>query len=64
MNLVEMVCGVEEMERSPCYWGNIVKGHACYCHNDKSPYRKCGKWSSGNPYTECEYYREAPIVNN
>lgn len=40
-NLVELVA--EEQTRAPCKWGNIVPGHACYCHNDawKEGPRKC-----------------------
>lgn len=61
INLVEMIAGEDEVEQSPCFWGNIVKRHACYCHSDESPYRKCGKWSHGEPYEECEYFKATPI---
>lgn len=42
MNLVEMVA--DEQHESPCQFGNIVDGHACYCHNPKSGVRKCPVW--------------------
>ena len=42
-NLVELVAG--EQGHAPCIHGNIVKGHACYCHADtpETP-RKCHIW--------------------
>lgn len=66
MNLVELVAG--NMYDSPCIHGNIVDGHACYCHadTDETP-RKChlwrrhgddpegwckGDWDKGCPYFE------------
>ena len=54
INLVELIA--EEQESCECKWGNVVLGHACYCHNDKSPYRKCPQWSIKEPYSECGYY--------
>src|SRR5687767_12730138 len=43
MNLVEMVADESEQQQAPCKWGNIVVGHACYCHNDawEDGPRKC-----------------------
>ena len=43
-NIVELVG--DEQSQSPCKWGNIVEGHACYCHNDewKEGPRKCPIW--------------------
>lgn len=43
INLVELCADAEEQQDSPCKWGNIVVGHACYCHNDswKEGPRKC-----------------------
>lgn len=43
INLVEM-CS-DEQHQSPCANGNIVDGHACYCHmqHDDAP-RKCPIW--------------------
>lgn len=43
MNLVEIA--TEESSAAPCEHGNIVNGHACYCHaqNAAAP-RKCPIW--------------------
>mgnify|MGYP007089917719 CR=1 FL=1 len=41
INLVELLD--EEQHPSPCRFGNIVDGHACYCHHDNGP-RKCPIW--------------------
>lgn len=43
INLVEM-CTANQHD-SPCRYGNIVNGHACYCHApvDETP-RKCPIW--------------------
>lgn len=43
INLVEMFADGEEQYPSPCVWGNIVRGHACYCHHEDGP-RKCHIW--------------------
>ena len=56
INLVEMVTDKEEQTQAPCKYGNIVEGHACYCHNEKAPYRKCPQWRNGEPYEECKYF--------
>ena len=42
-NLVEMIA--DEQRDAPCAHGNIVEGHACYCHADtpETP-RKCHIW--------------------
>ena len=42
-NLVEMC--FDEQKAAPCVHGNIVLGHACYCHADTpdTP-RKCHIW--------------------
>lgn len=45
-NVVELCAPDEEQSRSPCKYGNIVEGHACYCHADhweEGP-RKCPVW--------------------
>jgi hypothetical protein len=49
MNIVELAADPDEQMAAPCKWGNIVVGHACYCHND-SPLmpRKCPVWRSGD----------------
>jgi hypothetical protein len=41
MNFVELLA--EEQHQSPCKYGNIVDGHACYCHHPDSA-RKCPIW--------------------
>lgn len=43
MNLVELF--EDDQHPAPCVHGNIVKGHACYCHSpaDDAP-RKCPIW--------------------
>lgn len=43
-NLVEMAAGDDECYPAPaCRFGNIVRGHACYCHHEDGP-RKCHVW--------------------
>jgi len=42
-NVIELL---DDGEKAPCRFGNIVPGHACYCHNDQwadGP-RKCPIW--------------------
>ena len=41
MNLVEMIA--DKQHQSPCKFGNIVNGHACYCHHPDG-LRKCSVW--------------------
>ena len=50
MSLVELCADPEEHQPAPCRFGNIITGHACYCHH-KSPEapRKCPIWRAGNP---------------
>lgn len=62
LNLVESM--TEEQEQSPCKYGNIVIGHACYCHNGNSPYRKCPQWSNGEPYDDCVFFDQYNANNN
>lgn len=42
-NIVELAADQDEQKPAPCKWGNIVVGHACYCHKDdwKEGPRKC-----------------------
>jgi len=43
MNLVELID--DNQHDAPCKHGNIVDGHACYCHNeDPDTPRKCPIW--------------------
>jgi len=44
INLVEMIAEPNENQPAPCRHGNIIMGHACYCHNAEAPYRKCPIW--------------------
>ena len=43
LNLCEMMG--DDQHDAPCLYGNIVDGHACYCHSDEpeAP-RKCPIW--------------------
>lgn len=54
-NLVEIA--VDDQEPSPCKYGNIVIGHACYCDHPEA-YRKCPQWRNDEPYEDCEYFEE------
>ena len=55
MNIVEMMAADDETKPALCAFGNIVKGHACYCHhtNPEAP-RKCWIWR--NYGEEPEYW--------
>ena len=64
-NLVEMMtmgdddCAFDQ----ECVYGNRVGGHAVYCHNEDSPYRKCrfGWYSGGDtPDRDCQCFKENP----
>ena len=61
MNLVELFADEEEQKPSPCKYGNIVTGHACYCHHPKA-YRKCPQWRMQSPYKECKFYKKQKII--
>lgn len=45
-NAIELIADEDEQARSPCKFGNIIVGHACYCHADhwKDGPRKCPVW--------------------
>lgn len=44
MNLVETIS--DDQSDAPCLHGNIIPGHACYCHHPSSlAPRKCPIWS-------------------
>lgn len=49
MNLVEMIA--DEQRPAPCRFGNIVEGHACYCHHPHGP-RKCPIWRAYGEHAE------------
>ena len=58
INLVELA---EEGEQAPCKHGNIIAGHACYCHSKhKDAPRKCPIWRNGEEWTKvnCELFEE------
>ena len=51
MNLVELIADESETYQSPCKFGNIVEGHACYCHSKHSDApRKCPIWRNFGEY--------------
>ena len=52
-----------------CVYGELVEGHAVYCNNKKSPYRKCRhSWYYGREESiiekcadeDCEYFEPNP----
>lgn len=49
MNLVELIA--DEQRSAPCRFGNIVEGHACYCHHPHGP-RKCPIWRALGEHAE------------
>ena len=61
-NLVEMCFGGEDGGfDQECKYGNRVEQHAVYCHNDKSPYRKChfGWYTGGEePDNTCPCFKK------
>ena len=61
INLVEWATDENKQKPAPCSWGNIVEGHACYCHNEKAPYRKCPIWRMGYEWNRenCEFFNAA-----
>lgn len=42
-SLVELTADPEDVHPSPCWFGVIVDGHACYCHHGSGA-RKCPVW--------------------
>ena len=73
VNLVELIA--DEQHPSPCKYGNIVDGHACYCHHPDTGVRKCpiwrwhgedlaawhsnGDWDSDNWESGCKWFERA-----
>jgi len=51
-NLVELL---EEPKPSGCKFGNLVEGHAIYCHHEDGP-RKCNQFRRGDPLEDCELF--------
>ena len=43
-NLVEMFASPMKQRPGLCRFGNVVEGHACYCHHPDGKYRKCPIW--------------------
>ena len=75
-NLVEAVA--DDQKVAPCAHGNIVVGHACYCHapTDETP-RKCHIWrwhaedlkfwrkaDDMDPDKGCPYFEPNPEYDN
>ena len=70
LNLVEMVAGNEKQSfNQKCKFGNLVTGHAVYCHseNENAP-RKCrrtwyyGKDEKDYQDEDCPYYESNPNI--
>ena len=68
INLVEMVAGDDEQSfNQKCKYGNLVDGHAVYCHNEspEAP-RKCrhtwyyGKNEKGCQDEDCPLFEANP----
>ena len=61
INLVELTSEDDEQMQAPCKYGNIVIGHACYCHHESpdAP-RKCPIWRNGEDWNKnnCEFYED------
>lgn len=58
-NFVEAVA--TETINSDCKFGEIVPGHACYCHHDhEDAPRKCPLWRNGLEFNEqhCKLFIE------
>ena len=59
INLVEMIVDDDETMPAPCKYGNIVIGHACYCHHESpNAPRKCPIWRNGGDWNveNCELF--------
>ena len=65
--LVPMLEGT--ITNQPCVFGHLVENHSVYCHNNKSPYRKCHcSWYYGRAVSildkcadeDCKYYKRNP----
>ena len=57
-NLVELMADDDEQEPSPCSHGNVVIGHACYCHHPDGP-RKCMLyWGGVEEIKTCEMFQQ------
>lgn len=59
MNIVELFA--DNQHASPCLHGNIVDGHACYCHHPERC-RKCPIWRHWGESDLAKWHkREWPI---
>lgn len=58
MNFVELLADENQKEPSPCEYGQIVIGHACYCHHINGP-RKCPIWRHKQEWNiiNCELFK-------
>lgn len=54
MNITELLDN--EQHASPCKFGNIVDGHACYCCHVKGP-RKCPIWRDFGEHDLSKWYK-------
>lgn len=62
MNLVELLSDGDEQMPSPCDHGNVVIGHACYCHHPNGP-RKCRLyWGGVEEMQTCEMFALRPAL--
>lgn len=62
MEIVEMMA--DGQHASPCKHGNIVDGHACYCHHPDRA-RKCAVWSRFGEYDLNKWHqREWPMTKS
>ena len=55
MNLVELIADDSEQRDAPCRFGNIIVGHACYCHHRKGP-RKCPIWQQYGEHDKARWH--------
>jgi len=59
INLMELMVDEEDTMPAPCKHGNIVLGHACYCHHESpdAP-RKCPIWRNNEEWNvkNCELF--------
>ena len=61
MNLMELFANDDELEQSPCKYGQIVIGHSCYCHHESpNAPRKCFVWRNGDDWNKknCELFEK------
>ena len=52
--LLQYFVDEDDMYKSPCVYGDIIAGHACYCANSKAKISKCPIWR--NYGEDAEYW--------